>query len=352
VAAITTELREQIAAFPKVELHRHLEGAIRLSTLVEIAKDYKIDLPTYSLEELRPYVQITADSPADAGHFLSKFNILRHFYCAPEVIQRLAREVVEDAAADNVKYMELRFTPKALAKSMNFQFSEVIRWVCQGIDEAQRSNDIKVRLIVSMNRHESVREGERIMQSVFDMRDRGIVGIDLAGQEAGYPANPFFQLFGKARDAGLGITVHGGEWSGPKNVRDAIELMGATRIGHGVRVIEDSKVAQLARERGTTFEVCPTSNVQSGSVPSFAYHPLRDMLYLGLKATLNTDDPSISNITLTDEFVLAMEHLAVTLDEVKKMIVNAARATFLPEAERAALVTYFTESFLPVEQKE
>jgi adenosine deaminase len=190
------------------------------------------------------------------------------------------------------------------------------------------------------------------LQSVFDLRDRGIVGIDLAGQEAGYPANPFFQLFNKAKDAGFGITVHAGEWSGPKNIRDGIEFMGAKRIGHGVRVIEDSKIAQLARERTTTFEVCPTSNVQSGAVPSYNFHPLRDMLYLGLNVTLNTDDPSISNITLSDEFALAVERLSITLDEVKKMIINAARASFLPEAERTTLVNDLTESLLPVEQKE
>ncbi len=352
MAATPLELRQQIAALPKVELHRHLEGAIRLTTLVEIAKNYKIDLPSYTLEELRPHVQITSDSPTDAAHFLSKFNILRHFYCAPEVIERLAREVVEDAAADNIKYMELRFTPKALAKLMNFQFNDVIRWVCQGVQQAQETCPIKVRLIVSMNRHESVREAERILQSVVDLRDRGIVAIDLAGQESGYPANPFFQLFARARDAGLGITVHAGEWSGPKNVRDAIETIGARRIGHGVRIVEDSNVVKLARETGATFEVCPTSNVQSGAVFSFDYHPLRDMLHLGLKATINTDDPSISNITLTDELTMTITRLGLTLDDVKRAIINAARASFLPEQERATLVAEITEALMPEGQKE
>jgi adenosine deaminase len=344
-------LRRLLTDIPKVELHRHLEGAIRLHTLLDVDAQYDLDLPAREPDALRRFVQITADSPTDSAHFLSKFNVIRRFFCAPEVIQRVAREAVEDAAADNVRYMELRFTPNALAKLKSYSFHDVVRWVLDGIGEGQQGRNIQVRLILSMNRHERVIEGERTLRAADDFRNQGVVAIDLCGQEAGYPATPFYGLFADAYQAGLGITVHAGEWFGPRNVRDAIEIMHARRIGHGVRVIEDSTVIKLARESGTIFEVCPTSNLQSGVVAAVQHHPLRDMGQLGLKVTLNTDDPAISNITLTDEYVLAVEQLGLTIDDLKRAILNAARSTFLPPDESTALVTSLTEELALVGQK-
>lgn len=337
-------LRATLAALPKIDLHRHLEGSVRLSTLLEIAEAYKIDLPAHDAEGLRPYVQVMPNSPLDSFHFLSKFTLLRQFYRAPQVIQRVTREAVEDAAADNIKYIELRFTPKALAKHMNYTFEDVTRWVADAVDEAQKAFDIKVRLIVSMNRHESVEEGAHALQIATDFRDRGVVALDLAGQESVYPASPFFGLFAEAHKEKLGVTVHAGEWAGPQNVRDAIEMMGATRIGHGVRILEDHATTQLARESGVTFEVCITSNIQSGVIRNVEHHPLRDMGYLNLKTTLNTDDPSVSNITLTDEMFTAVTRLGMTIDQIKHTILNAAESAFLPHDERAQLVTEFSEA--------
>jgi adenosine deaminase len=331
---------ELIHALPKIDLHRHLEGSVRLETLVDVAKQYKIELPAYDIEGLRSHVQITPDSPTDSAHFLSKFNVLRRFYYSQEVIQRVTREAVEDAAADNIKYMELRFTPKALSKLMDFSFDQVTRWVCEAVEQAQQQQDIKVRLIMAMNRHEGLKDGERTLDAALSFRSRGIAGLDLAGQEAGFSNLPFNDLFKEARNAGLGITVHAGEWAGPINIKEAIAEMGATRIGHGVRVIEDHRVAKLALERGTYFEVCPTSNVQSGVVMSFEQHPLRDMTQLGLKTTINTDDPSVSNITLSSEYTAAIEKLGMSL--------NAANCAFLPDDERAELVAAFSDMLMQI----
>jgi adenosine deaminase len=349
-AASTIKPRRLFAELPKVELHRHLEGSIRLQSLIEIAKQYDLDVPYRTLDELRRHVQIMPDSPPDSGHFLSKFNVIRRFFCAPDVIRRLAREAVEDAAADNVKYMEMRLTPNALAKMRNFSFHDVVLWVWEGTKEGQQGKDIQVRLILSMNRHESVIEGERTLRVAIDFRDRGVVGLDLAGQEAGFPASPFYGLFAEAHKAGLGITVHAGEWHGPRNIRDAIETMHAQRIGHGVRIVEDNKVVQLARDLGTTFEVCPTSNIQSGVFSAPHHHPLRDMNQLGLKTTINTDDPAISNVSLTDEYVLATEKLGLTFDDIKRAIIYAAQGAFVPPDERSALVTSLNGVLTPIRQ--
>ncbi len=339
---------------PKVDLHRHLEGSIRLNTLLDIAIEYNIALPSYEAEVLRPYVQMMPDDPPNFGHFLSKFGMLRRFYRSPEIVQRITREAVLDAAADNVRYLELRFTPYALVSRMHYTMTEVLSWVCGAAQSAAAESGIAVGLIVSMNRHERIELGLQAFNEALAFKDQGVVGLDLAGQETGFPARPFGPFFLEAKQEGLGITVHAGEWHGPENVYDAILHMFADRIGHGVRVVENSDVVQLARERGIVFEVCPTSNLQTGSVANIRFHPLIDLHYLDLAVTINTDDPAISGITLTDEYVLATDRIGLTVNDVRKHVMTAAESAFLPPAQKATMVEalrrkldeYFTKNGL------
>jgi adenosine deaminase len=333
-------LRATLASLPKIELHRHLEGSLRLKTLFEIAKQYSLDLPTRNVEALRPYVQVTNDEP-NFRNFLGKFDALRRFYKSPEIINRFTYEVIEDAVNDNVRYLELRFTPMALAKTQGYPLHEVVHWVRMAVEKARQDFPrIQVELIASINRHESLEVAETVTQIAVDHKNV-IVALDLAGDEVNFPAAPFAPLFQEAKRAGLGITVHAGEWTGPATVRHAIEALGAQRIGHGVRVVEDLSAAHLARERGITFEVCVTSNLQSGVIQRISDHPLRDMLFLSLKTTVNTDDPSISDISLTDEYEVVVEDLGLTADHLKAAILTAADASFLPPAERGRLVDQF-----------
>lgn len=343
------DLRAYFAALPKIDLHRHLEGSIRLSTLLEVGRQYHIDLPANTLHELRPYVQFTAADTNDAAHFLKKFSVLRRFFCAPDVIRRVAQEAVIDAALDHVQYLELRFTPRALAGLMNFNYHDVIGWVIEGVQEAQREHAITVGLIVAVNRHEGARDAERQLRAAIEHRSRGVVGFDLCGQEFGYPADSFFEVFREASQEGLGITIHAGEWAGPRNVRDAIERIGARRIGHGVRIIEDSSATQLALETDTTFEVCLTSNVQSGVIYALEHHPIQDMKYLGLRTTLNTDDPAISAITLTEELALAVERLKLTVTDVQHMLLRSAEAAFTSPDKRAQMAATLQIAFASTE---
>ncbi len=333
-----------IAALPKIELHRHLEGSLRLTTLAEVNRDFHLGFPEDDLEALRAYLQIT-DEGGDYRIFLSKFINLRRFYQTPELIQRFAYEAVADAAADNIRYMELRFTPMALAKTQNFALEEVTEWVLEAVDKAQRDFSIKVRLIVSFNRHEDVSIGVRSTRIAIENRQRGIVGLDLAGDEANYSAEPFTNLFLQAREAGLGITIHAGEWAGVQNVLYAIEMMGAQRIGHGVRVLDNSSAIALALDRGTIFEVCVTSNVQSGVFQRFIDHPLKVMHDVGLRTTVNTDDPAVSNITLADEIHIVAASLGFELEDLRKMTLTAAEASFLPPDEKQLLIKQFEAEF-------
>ncbi len=324
-------------ALPKVELHRHLEGTLRLDTMLDIAHAHGLTIPADVLR-LSSLVQVQEEENFSFQNFLAKFNTLRLFYRSPEVIHRITREAVEDAARDNVRYLELRFTPVALSRAERFPLHDVIDWVISSAAEAAEKHGMTVRLIASVNRHESPELAEQVAWLAAEHKDRGLIAMDLAGNEAEFKAEPFHGIFKEARQAGLHLTIHAGEWGPAANVREAIEEFRADRIGHGVRVMEDKDVTALARERGTAFEVCITSNFQTGVVPALTSHPLAAMINAGLNATINTDDPSISRITLSHEYYAACEDLGLTQYVLKQRILAAAGAAFLPDNEREILV--------------
>jgi adenosine deaminase len=282
---------------------------------------------------------------ASADVFISKFGPLREMYRSPEIIYRVAYEAVVDAALDNITYMELRFTPIALGRKMGYPLLEVAEWVIEAVNQAQAEYDIDVQLIISMNRHESVEIGDQHVDVARELMGRGIVAVDLAGLENRFPSHPFVPVFDKALEAGLDITIHAGEWAGAEIVSEVVNDMGAMRLGHGIRCIEDPNVLALVRDRGIPLEVCPTSNVQSGVTPMEETHPLRDLYGLGLITTLNTDDPSICGINLTDELFFAMKHLDFSLDDIKRQVLNAAHAAFLTEDKRMALIQSLEAEF-------
>lgn len=325
----------QFHRVPKVELHRHLEGSLRIGTLREIARAKGLSLPEPGLPAL---VQVQPGEYLNFTNFLSKFKTLRLFFDSPEIIARLAREAVEDASAEGIVHLELRFTPLAVARTKDFALADVMDWVAHAAADAAKKAGISLGLIASCNRHEPVAAAEQVATLAVERMGLGFAGLDLAGNEAEFPAAPFLGVMRAACEAGLNITIHAGEWGGPSNVRQAIEDFGALRIGHGVSVLSDPYTTDLARERGTTFEVCPTSNYQSGVVRSVDEHPLPLMLRAGLRAAIGSDDPSISGITLTSEYRLAVETLGITMDELNSTVRTAASAAFLPEPEKAALV--------------
>jgi adenosine deaminase len=321
---------------PKVDLHRHLEGSLRLATMLDIAQKHGVTVPV-SMLNLSGLVQVQDQDPMTFTNFLEKFKTLRLFYKSPDVIHRVSAEAVEDAAKDNVRYLELRFTPVALSRAEGFPLHDVMDWVITSSQEAAKKHKIKVSLIASVNRHESPDLAEQVAWLAVDHMKHGLMGLDLAGNEAEFPSSPFYGIFKEARESGLHVTIHAGEWGPASNVQEAIENLGAERIGHGVRVLEDDSVVSLAKERGTTFEVCVTSNFQSGVVNALEVHPLAKMMEKGLKVTINTDDPSISRITLANEYQIACDKLNVKLDDLKKSVLLAAQSAFLSDEEKEKL---------------
>jgi adenosine deaminase len=324
-------------ALPKVELHRHLEGSLRLDTMLDIARQHGMTIPEDVLR-LSTLVQVQEEDKFTFQNFLAKFNTLRLFYRSPDAIHRITREAIEDAAKDNVKYMELRFTPVALSRAERFPLHDVVDWVMTSAQQAAKKCGITVKLIASVNRHEGTDLAEQVAWLAAEHMQHGLVGLDLAGNEAEFKSEPFYGIFKEAKQSGLHITIHAGEWGPADNVKEAIEEIGAERIGHGVRVLEDNDIVAIARERATAFEVCITSNYQSGVVNSLDTHPLMKMLDAGLNVTINTDDPSISRITLSHEYYTASEDLHMTQSTLRQRIVAAAQAGFLAENEKEKLV--------------
>lgn len=339
-------LRAWATNLPKIDLHRHLEGTLRPETLLDIARKYGIQLPADDVTGLRSYVQMIDETPG-FERFLSKFQLLRKFYVSPEVIQRIVREAILDAAADRVFYLELRTNPLALARAQGFAFADVVAWVVEAVQAAQAEAGLRTCLILQIPREEPVAVAEEIVDVAIANFGPVVRGIDLAGNERCCPPHLFAGPFARAKAAGLHITVHAGEASGPESVWGALEVLSAHRIGHGIRAVEDPALLALLRERNVTLEVCPTSNLHTGVVLSWAQHPLRALWAEGLRVTLNTDDPAISAITLTDEYVAAVAHLSISKKDIYHMMWYAAEAAFIPSDERPWLLDRMQRALLP-----
>ncbi|TFH37112.1 MAG: adenosine deaminase [Anaerolineales bacterium] len=324
----------EIQSLPKIDLHRHLEGSLRLGTMQEIVAAYDLDLPA-SVDELQPMVQMVAGDPRSAPVFLAKFKIIRQFFPNPEIIQRHVEEVIEDAALDGVELLELRFTPAALRQASGLPLHELMDAVLASSQAAAANHRVTLGLIVSVNRHESLDLAEEVVRLAVDRMPAGILGVDLAGDEQTYSADPFIALFAEAKQAGLNVTIHAGEWGGPERVAHAVGVMAADRIGHGVRCLEDPAVVQLARAAGVGFEVSLSSNLQTGVFREAEGHPLAEMIEAGLRVAVTTDDPSIFGTTLSAEHVYAIEHLGLSLETIKGLTLQALQLSFVdPKVKR------------------
>lgn len=339
--------RASLVRLPKVELHRHLPGSLRLQTIVDLADQYGFELPTRDLVALRPYVQVMPGTPANLGQILRTVStFLRRCFVSREAVARVAREMVEDAAADGVVYLEARFSPEYMAMGNPISPQDVVEAALEGLTQAGAHFGVQTNALIGMTREAGLAACERAAKLALAYAGRGVAGVDLSGDEEAYPPGPFATIFERLRaDGDLGITVHAGEASGPESVRAAIEVLGAARIGHGVRVVHDPAVVELVRARGVTLETCPTSNVLTGAVPSLAEHPLGTLLRRGVSATISTDDPGWFDVTLTDEYATALDDLGLSFAELTTAALNAAHAAFLPADERRELAGRIDEAY-------
>lgn len=306
----------------KIDLHRHLDGNIRAQTILELAEKNGIRLPADDVESLLPHVTITTPHPGLVS-FLEKFRWPMAVLATPADCRRVAYENVEDALNEHLDYVELRFSPWFMASAHRLDPAAVVEAVTEGIAQGIAEFGVPVKLIGILSRTFGPDICFQELEALLSCRDK-LTGLDLAGDEAGFPARLFERHFRIARDAGLQITVHAGEAAGPESIREAIDILGATRIGHGVRAINDPDLMDELAGRNIGIECCLTSNVQTSTVESYASHPLRTFLERDLLATINTDDPGISNITLDHEFEIAAPLAGLTPDHIAQAKRNAA----------------------------
>lgn len=327
--------------FPLVEIHRHLDGNLRLGTVLDLGRRHRLALPGDTEEALRPHVEVRGAEPDLLG-FLAKFDVLRRVLVNLDAVRRVARENVEDAHREGIDYIELRFSPFFMAEVHALDPLAVGHAVADGVEEAVAALPAvphpRAKLIGILSRNYGTEIAFRELDVALALRDRGLVALDLAGDEAHYPGELFVEHFRRARDGGLEVTVHAGEAAGPGSVRQALDGLRAARIGHGVRSVEDPSLVDLLAERGVPLEICPTSNVQTSTVSSYDEHPLAELLARGVRATLNTDDPSISGIDLAHEYRVAHERLGLGRDDLRRLQENALDAAFLTPEERTALL--------------
>lgn len=325
------------ADLPLIDLHRHLDGNLRLATILDLALAHDLPLPAYTLAELRPHIQVSAPE-TDIMAYFTKFNWMVSVLADLDACRRVAYENVLDAAAEGLDYIELRFSPWFMAEPHGLNPVGVVEAVVDGVRQGNAETpNTRANLLGIISRTYGAEIGMRELQALLTHRD-DIVGLDLAGDEVNYPAEMFSEHFKLARDAGWGITVHAGESAGPESVRRAIEDLGARRIGHALSINQDPELVEMMLERRIGIEANLTSNVHTSSVPSYEAHPLKGWLEQGLLATINTDDPGISPVTLREEFEVAAPLAGLTAADTRLAQENAVAVAFLSEDQKKALL--------------
>ncbi|GLC28053.1 adenosine deaminase [Roseisolibacter agri] len=327
--------RTLLARLPKAELHCHLDGSVRPETLIALGAELGVRMPAATPEALREYMRV--DDARNLEDYLARFDVTLSVMQTEAALERIAYELAVDAAAEGVRYLETRFAP-VLNTSGGLSLGATVEAPLRGLARAERETGIVARVIVCGIRNMDPEVSLELSRLAVEYRNRGVVGFDLAGGEAGNPASRHLAAFEHARNNDLAITCHAGEGAGAESVRDALHTCGAERLGHATRLIEDPALVDEVGERRICCECCLTSNVQTRAAHDYASHPFRRYFDLGLNVVLNTDNRLMSGTTLVDEYVHAAAHLDFTFDELSRVALNGFESAFLPAEERRALI--------------
>lgn len=335
---MTAISRDLLRLLPKAELHCHLDGSVRPQTLLDLAAERDVVLPGHTAAQLHDYM-IVRDA-ADLEDYLARFSVTLSVMQDAEALERIARELVVDAAHDGVRYIEIRYSP-ILNTQEGLSLDEAVEAPLRGIATGTFETGTVGRLIICAMRHLDPSVSSELARLAVAYRHHGVVGFDLAGGELGHPASLHVESFTYARAHDLAVTVHAGEGDGANSVRQAVHLCGANRIGHATRLFEDQSLTQYVNDRRLPLEICLTSNVQTRVVQSYEAHPLRSYYQHGQVVVLNTDNRLMSGVTLTDEYAHAASLLGFTFRELAQVARNGFESAFASWHERRTMLDTF-----------
>lgn len=321
-------------ALPKIDLHCHLDGSVRIDTIRDLAKVQGIEIPENLKGEL-----IAPETCQSLDEYLLRFDLPVRLMQTQENLERIAFELYEDAALENVKYLEVRFGP-LLHVLEGLSIQEVLESVLKGMNRAISQYDIQGGIIISVLRTMQKSRIYELIDVASEYLDQGIVAIDLAASEVAGFCHEFVDHIAYARDKGFRVTIHAGETGIGQNVTDAIELLKAERIGHGIHIKNDEKATNLVKDKAVVLEVCPTSNVQTKAVESLESHPVKDFYDQDLYVSINTDNRTVSDTTMTLEVQKVMETFNFTLEDYKKIYRNSVFKAFTSDEVKGQLITH------------
>lgn len=324
-----------ILQLPKTDLHCHLDGSLRPETLVELARAQGVRLPTEDLVELRKH--LTPPPGGDLIDYLELFDLTLSVLDTEESLERVAFELAEDAARENVRYLEVRFAPN-LHQKRGLSLEAILDAVRAGLGRAERAYPIKTGIILCGIRQIDPKISFRLAELAVAYKRRGVVAFDLAGAEKDWPAKDHLEAFYLIRNHNINVTVHAGEAFGAPSIHQAIHYCGAHRIGHGTRLREDPDLLDYVNDHRIGIEVCLTSNLQTGVVGSFDTHPFREYFDRGLRVSLNTDNRLMSGTSVTQELMTAIEAFQLSLHDIRKILIHGFKSAFLPHAAKSALL--------------
>ncbi len=328
---------ELLEKLPKTDLHVHLDGCLRVKTLIELAKKQKVTLPTTDPEALAKIV-MSGKNCKNLGEYLRGFDVTLSVMQEPEALYRIAYELAEDAAKENVWYMEVRYSP-ILHTQKGLKLTTIVDAVIEGLQAAEKKFNIKTGVIICGMRNINPETSLILAELAVAYKNRGVVAFDLAGQEENNPAKKHKEAFYLIRNNNINTTIHAGEAYGAESIHQAIHYCGAHRIGHGTRLYENGDLLNYVNDHRIPLEVCLLSNVQTGAANSLERHPLRFYYDLGLRVTLNTDNRLISETTMSNELFLAAKHLDLSLDDIKSILVDGFKSAFLPTRAKSIMLS-------------
>lgn len=321
-----------INKLPKIELHCHLDGSVRVDTIIDIAKKEGIKLDSYKRCDIEKLVQVPNDCTS-LNEYLKRFDLPNKVMQSSENIKRITFELLEDAQKENIKYIEIRFAP-LLHLQKGLSIEEVIQSAIDGINQSQRIYDIKGNIILSCMRNMSEDDAILLIEKGRKFLNKGVVAIDLAGPEEEGFANKYKRAIELARSYGYNITIHAGEAASAQNVIDAINILKAQRIGHGVRIKDMKDAYDLVKKTGVVLEMCPTSNIQTKAIESLNKYPLYDFYKDGIKLSINTDNRTVSNIDLSNEIKVISDEFNMSKEKYKDIYLNTIDAIFADESTK------------------